>query len=228
MNCFILMGQSNMAGRGKLGDVPEIVNPNCYMWRHGAWQPMKEPLHQDSASAGIGLGASFADWLQKRSGAPIGLIPCAEGGTSLDDWQPGGEVYARTVAAARAALEFGDCKGILWHQGEKDCRTPEQVDAYEDKLLYLFNSLFVELSTGRMHVVVGELGSFLLKQPEMRCVRELNQLLRLLPKAHPFIETVSAEFLGSDDGAHFNAGSLREYGLRYAEGWLRCAKRMGT
>jgi hypothetical protein len=54
---FLLIGQSNMAGRGPLDEVPPIVNSDVQMFRDGLWMPASEPLHTDKpAMAGIGRG----------------------------------------------------------------------------------------------------------------------------------------------------------------------------
>ena len=47
---YLLIGQSNMAGRGTIGDVPPIDNKNCLMLRMGRWQKMSEPINPDRAS----------------------------------------------------------------------------------------------------------------------------------------------------------------------------------
>ena len=61
LNIFLLIGQSNMAGRGKLDDVSELVHPDLFMFRAGQWLPAAEPLHTDKPRiAGVGLGMSFA------------------------------------------------------------------------------------------------------------------------------------------------------------------------
>lgn len=35
MKSFLLIGQSNMAGRGDFGEVPDIKNKKCFMLRNG-------------------------------------------------------------------------------------------------------------------------------------------------------------------------------------------------
>ena len=79
---FLLVGQSNMAGRGDLTPENAITAPDCFMLRMGRWQPMSEPINVDRAVAegavprsGANLAASFAAQLQKETGAKIGLIP---------------------------------------------------------------------------------------------------------------------------------------------------------
>ena len=46
---YLLIGQSNMAGRGDIGSVPPIQNKNCLMLRMGRWQKMSEPINPDRA-----------------------------------------------------------------------------------------------------------------------------------------------------------------------------------
>ena len=71
MKSFLMMGQSNMAGRGDVNAVPPIRNPKCSMLRNGRWQPMGEPINPDRRvfgefHCGVGLAASFADEYAKH------------------------------------------------------------------------------------------------------------------------------------------------------------------
>ena len=73
---------------------------------------------------GAGLGLPFALEMVKRTGVPIGLLPCAHGGTSMDQWSPalkdkgGDSLYGAMVR--RVKLAGGKVKGVLWYQGESD------------------------------------------------------------------------------------------------------------
>ena len=79
-----MIGQSNMAGRGFLSDVPAIYNENIQMLRNGRWQMMAEPVNYDKPVAGVSLAGSFAAmWAMEHPCEKIGLIPCAEGGSSI-------------------------------------------------------------------------------------------------------------------------------------------------
>jgi hypothetical protein len=54
---FLLIGQSNMAGRGIIDEVPAIDDPNILMFRDGEWVTAREPLHTDKPErTGIGIG----------------------------------------------------------------------------------------------------------------------------------------------------------------------------
>ena len=69
---FLMIGQSNMAGRGDFGEVEPISNPMCYMLRMDRWQRMSEPINPDRAifdtefHSGVNLAASFADRFAKH------------------------------------------------------------------------------------------------------------------------------------------------------------------
>lgn len=105
LNSFLLIGQSNMAGRGPLNEVEPIINHEILMFRSGQWRVAEEPVHNDKPDlAGVGLCMSFAETLQKRFNKQIGLIPGAVGGTSLDEWQKGGELYSNAVNETLKAL----------------------------------------------------------------------------------------------------------------------------
>ena len=45
MKSVLLIGQSNMAGRGFLNEAAPIYNENIFMLRNGRWQMMTEPIH---------------------------------------------------------------------------------------------------------------------------------------------------------------------------------------
>ena len=50
---FLLIGQSNMAGRGEFADVEPIQNENCYMLRMGRWQKMADKSTSTRTSSSV-------------------------------------------------------------------------------------------------------------------------------------------------------------------------------
>ena len=54
LDIAILAGQSNMAGRGPVNTAEEIYDDRILVRKHNCWEVMKEPIHNDSGSAGIG------------------------------------------------------------------------------------------------------------------------------------------------------------------------------
>ncbi len=158
---FLMVGQSNMAGRGDMGDVDPIDNEKCVMFRMGMWQPMTEPVNIDKTSKaefapGISLASSFADELQRHTGKKIGLIPCAYGGSSIEQWQPGEALYDNAVFTAKLALRRATLGGIIWHQGESNCSNFNYGD-YKAKFLRTMNGLRSELSAEELPLILGEI-----------------------------------------------------------------------
>src|SRR5947208_10691890 len=79
---FLLVGQSNMAGRGTVEAQDKTPHPRVLMLnKEGAWVPAIDPLHFDKSAAGVGLGKTFATlYAEAHPGITVGLIPCAVGG----------------------------------------------------------------------------------------------------------------------------------------------------
>lgn len=226
---FLLIGQSNMAGRGQLEEVPPLSHEHIRMFRDGEWRPAREPLHRDKPEiAGVGLGMSFAfAQVERDPRARIGLLPCAVGGTRLERWVPGADLYRQAVTVARQALPSGRLRGILWHQGEGDASELERATTYGARLAGMVEALRRDLHAPEAPFVAGELGTFLSRRepplPHWECV---NEQIRALCDRLPRFACAGAEGLSDNgDALHFNSASLREFGRRYALEFERLARR---
>ena len=227
-DAFLMIGQSNMAGRGDFGEVPEIKNPLCLMQRNGRWQPMSEPINPDRAvfgislHSGVGLAASFADCYAKHFNRPVGLIPCADGGTSIADWQPEGALYENAMNCVRLAKRNSNIKGILWHQGENDCLSMDAMRAYPRLFYRFFDSLLADIGITNLPIIVGELPRGIADKFHLEGREKIfNEYLPTLLKKYPNSALVSSEGLSlKADGIHFNSLSQREFGERYFEKYL--------
>jgi len=225
MKSVLLLGQSNMAGRGFLEDVPPIYNERVKMLRNGRWQMMAEPIHFDRHIAGVGPGASFAEaWTEDHPDETLGLIPCAEGGSSMDEWSPDSVLTRHAISEAKFAMETGEIIGILWHQGENDSYG-ERYKSYEDKLLALFDHLREALGTPDMPIIIGELGHYLGEAGFGKSAEEYKKINSILDKVA--LEQKNCYFVTSEgltanpDGIHMDAVSQRKFGLRYYEAFSK-------
>lgn len=220
MDSFLMIGQSNMAGRGRLEDVSPIENNNLFMLRNGRWQPMHEPVNFDRPYSGVGPAVSFADAYEKYYGRAAGLIPCADGGTSLKDWEIGGQLYRNAVCQTRLAQSVSAVRGILWHQGESDSREMADAESYSARFTEMITQLRKDCGLEDVPLIMGELGGFLAEDPRKRhpyfltVNRGIHQAAGLLPHC----AVAGAEGLESNgDFLHFHAMSQREFGVRYFE-----------
>lgn len=230
---FLLIGQSNMAGRGAVTPADKVPNPRVLMLNQaGEWVPAVDPLHFDKPkAAGVGLGRTFAAEVAAATpGVTIGLIPCAVGGSPIDMWKPGAFYNATqshpwddALRRAKQALQSGTLKGILWHQGESDSST-ELAPAYSDKLDDLIARLRRELDAPAVPFIAGQLGVFA-ERPWNDAKKQVDRALRELPQRVKHTAFVSAEGLQhKGDKTHFDADSYREFGRRYAAAYLKLVR----
>ncbi|WP_254512535.1 sialate O-acetylesterase [Anatilimnocola floriformis] len=228
---FLLVGQSNMAGRGKVEDEDKRPDPRVLaLNKAGEWVPAVDPIHFDKGAAGVGLGKSFGLQIAEANpGITIGLIPCAVGGSPIDSWKPG-EFYKPTnshpwddaIKRAKLAVEKGTLKGILWHQGESDSNA-KLAPTYDAKLQDLVKRFRAELGSD-VPFLVGQIGQFE-DVPWDEYNRQVDQAHQNLSKHVVNAAYVSAAGLKhKGDKVHFDSASLREFGKRYAEAFTKLTK----
>lgn len=220
LDIYLLIGQSNMAGRGNLEEVSEIIDDRILIYRDDKWQAAKEPLHQDNPElAGIGLAMSFAlESLKHKPNTSIGLIPCAKGWTSIKEWKHKSPLYNKTIKVTKMAMKAGTVKGILWHQGESDTLNLDDAKNYGNRLKKLILNLRNDIKMGNTPFISGELADFLKIIPEFLFVDIINNQIQNLKRSVKNYDCVSVNGLESkSDHLHFNSKSLRQLGVRYAE-----------
>ncbi|MGG7178489.1 sialate O-acetylesterase [Clostridium paraputrificum] len=217
----LMLGQSNMAGRGFINEVPPIYNERIQMLRNGRWQMMTEPINYDRPVSGISLAASFSEaWCCKNQDDIIGLIPCAEGGSSIDEWAVDKVLFRHAINEAKFAIQSSELVGVLWHQGESDSHNGNY-KVYYEKLLLIIEALRKELNAPNIPVIIGGLPDFLGKEGFGKSCTEytlINQELEKFAIEQDNCYFVTASGLTSNpDGIHINAISQRKFGLRYFE-----------
>lgn len=231
MKVFLMLGQSNMAGRGDPREVEPLYAKHAFVLRNGKWQPMTEPLNVDrpicfegkmGTNSGIGPAASFARAYADFYNEDIGLVPCAEGGSSLDDWTPGGQLFLNALYQAKLAANVGELTGILWHQGEAECSDQMRAETYKERFLNIMNELQKSLGT-RLDIVVGEIGGFFKEHPgKPQYIDTVNKALNELAATEPNIAAVSSAGLEDrGDKLHFSAAAQREFGRRYFKSYRK-------
>ncbi|SEO17619.1 protein of unknown function [bacterium A37T11] len=229
---FLLIGQSNMAGRGALDTTAQPVNTHIFKFsKENKWVPATDPLHFDKPGAGVGPGLAFAQEISKEDpDDEIGLIPCAVGGTSISKWQKEAydtvtktHPYEDAIQRVRLALKDGTLKGILWHQGEGDSGKDRYLQ-YEARFDSLYNNLKKDLGLNidTIPFIVGELGPFYISKQPRNQGQEIDSVLHSIANKRPNMACVSAAGLQHrGDTLHFNTASARELGRRYAQAYER-------
>jgi hypothetical protein len=229
LQLFLLIGQSNMAGRGVVEAQDREPIRNVYaLGQDLTWRAALDPLHFDKPDiVGVGIGRSFAKRVaEQRPGVSIGLIPCAFGGTSLNEWSPGGKLFQDAVRRTKAAMKAGKLHGILWHQGEADSADTKLASTYRERFSKMIAALRSELDAAAVPVIVGGLGEFLPDrkgnpQPFSKVVNEQLAGVPEVARRSAFVSSSGLKHKG--DEVHFDSASLREFGRRYADAYLKLA-----
>lgn len=220
---FLLVGQSNMAGRGKVEPQDKQPHPRVLMLnKSGKWVPAVAPMHFDKPIAGVGLGRTFGiEYAKANPNVTVGLIPCAKGGSPISSWEVGGyhrqtksHPYDESVKRARVALKSGTLKGILWHQGESDSKEG-LAEVYAGKLHELIGRFRKTLNAENVPFIAGQMGQF--------AERPWNDFKKVVDAAHQDLpqHVKQAAFVNSNglkhkgDEVHFDSASFREFGKRY-------------
>ena len=226
MHIFLLAGQSNMAGRGEVQETDRTPHPRVFVLNENdEWVVATEPVHFDKPQrVGVGPGLALAKEIAERNpDIRVGLVPTAVGGSGIQTWTPGGYheqtgfyPWDDAVRRLRVAMQSGELKAILWHQGEGDSGM-DAAKLYEARLHDLIRRFREVAGDDQLPVIIGQLGQF----------KEWSDGRRLVNAAHESVPKhfERTRFVTSDglthigDGTHFDAASARELGHRYAEAY---------
>ena len=217
-----------MAGRGIPSEVSPILNNRILVMRNGRWRPMYTPVNPDRSTSGVNLAESFADLYSREKQVDVGIIPCADGGTSLDQWVEGGLLFDHACYMAELAARTSTIVAVLWHQGESDC-FDHLYPNYKEKLSNIIAAFKKRLGLYDVPFILGGLGDFLADctiAPECKNYTHINSALMELANDSKRIGFVPATGLTSNpDKLHFSAAALREFGTRYYAEFLRLEKK---
>lgn len=222
MHSFLLIGQSNMGGRGFLDEAPEINSDKIYTLINGRWQAMFRPINHDRRTSGFNLAESFAENYVKKFDKDIGLICCADGGTCLDQWDKGSFLFDNAVNNAKLAMRTSTIVGVLWHQGESDC-SEEKYPLYKEHFERIMNDFRSELNLFDVPFILGGLGDYLAdhENPIFKNYVHINAALEKIAEDNEYTAFASAKgLLGNPDNMHFSAPALYEFGHRYFDAFL--------
>ncbi|MDP4187616.1 MAG: sialate O-acetylesterase [Bacteroidota bacterium] len=225
LDVFLLIGQSNMAGRAEIEpqDKDSLKNVFLFTGISGKeWEKAANPLNKYStvrkslSMQKLGPGYTFARQMAKAlKGKQIGLVVNAKGGTSISEWKPGATLYNEAVKRAKMAMRYGTLKGIIWHQGESDVA---KTDTYLKDIAELIQSLRTDLGNPDLPFVAGQLSEDNTER------HAFNEMIIQLPSRVSHTGVITTEGTKTMEGTHFNSASQRLIGERYAKEMLKLLK----
>jgi hypothetical protein len=212
---LITAGQSNAANSGKPPLAP--TDPRVSAYGPGGWQPAADP--QPIATGGGGTPwPVLGDLLAERLDIPIGFISVGWGGTRVDQWLPGLNLYPR-LRDALAVVEPNGARAVLWHQGEADASTGTPAPTYAERLSLVIagsrRDAGYDLPWGVALVSFlpgGDAERMAAVVAGQRSVIDSDPLVFEGPNTD---DLVGEEW--RHDGIHFNEAGLREHARRWSE-----------
>lgn len=215
MDIYLLIGQSNMAGRAEMAgsDTDTLKNVFLYTGIPGKeWEKAANPLNKYSSirkklsMQKMGPGYHFAKKMSKGEN-PLGLVVNAKGGTNIGLWKPGSEFYIEAIRRTKEAMKYGNLKGILWHQGEANASKYQE---YTPKIVALIEAFRADFELPNLPFVVGQLSE---DKPSRT---NFNKMILQLPSAISNVGVATTEKTSTIDSTHFDSKSQRLLGERYA------------
>lgn len=227
---YILAGQSNMAGRGKVEPNDTIPDSRIFtINKEGELILAKEPLHfYEPTMKGLDCGQSFGKELLKHIPDRISVlvIPAAVGGSSIGQWINDSTFRKVTLLTnfkekVEIGKKYGTIKGILWHQGENDATSQETIDIYDKQLQKLFTLFRNEINNSELPILIGELGSFSKSDDNWQAI---NSKIEKYIKTDPNLYLIKTNDLkDKGDRIHFDSEGQREIGKRFAEKFIEAS-----
>ncbi|OMO78830.1 hypothetical protein CCACVL1_14060 [Corchorus capsularis] len=219
-----------MAGRGGVADakwdgrVPAECHPNPSILRLTAnltWEEARDPLHadiDDSRICGVGPGMAFANEVRTHGSGigVVGLVPCAVGGTSINQWARGSGLYNQLVRRGTESVKNGGAiRAILWYQGESDTSSKQDAETYKGKLEKLIQDLRSDLNLPSLPFIQVALASG--EGEYVETVRKAQLEMKKLPN----VKCVDAKGLPlKADNLHLTTASEVKVGLMLAHAFL--------
>lgn len=161
---FVVAGQSNASGRGDNNQSYSHATLRATLFGNDdVWKNLTDPHDRnsgqiDAVSSDALAGGSFppllATYFLENEGVPVAFIPVAMGGTEIESWVPGGDLYNSMERRVNAV--GGNIKAVLWFQGESDSSLAES-SGYVDQLNELVDSIATDFNGAK--TVIGMLGS---------------------------------------------------------------------
>ena len=237
LRVFIFAGQSNMVGSdSKAADIKrfppfagldkpqEKVRFSYNIGREekltsGGWVAL-QPV-----DGVVGPELSFARRVSQGTKAPIAIIKCAAGGTTLGaDWNPdapsGFKLYPLALQLIQSSLAELDRKrvpyrieGFMWHQGENDMFDDKFRPDYGKNLSNFLTCWRRDLKTPDLKFYLGELctktiwgmdnrGNMDAIRAGQQAVTATDALAEYIPTSHDAVE------IGGGEGLHYHYGTL--------------------
>ena len=247
---FVLAGQSNMRGMGRINQAPAAWRPLEGVWFDdtvpGAPESFSGTWGEMAAADGdLGPELSFAAMMRKAyPHERIAIVKVSQGGTGLPYWRNPGEgghdtLMARidltrdwlNAALAANEIPYWHYGGFFWMQGENEANSIESVaEAYAGDFADLVDMVRTRTGVAELPVVLGRISSRLdpyaddpgpAQQPQLDQVRAGQVSWAENDAKGGWVDTDDLPLI---DNWHFGSGGQIRLGRRFAGAWFDVAE----
>lgn len=211
--------------------IPEQFAPFTLKSQHPEYtdERIREIIAAKIAVGGIDSSYFFARKLYAETKVPIGLIPCATGG-SLSIWNPAERAHNRYgFLLHHIESAGGRIKGMLFFQGEQDAIFGDEretvtkpslispVSTYGDRFVEFCEALRKDVDNPELPVLFAQICRHHNSPPGRDRFWEIvREQQRLIPERLAHSHCISAVDLDVMDGLHLDYESHRRHGERMA------------
>lgn len=244
---WMLGGQSNMQGVGRLCDALKPHPMVRAMYMNDEWDIAKDPIHvlDDSvdvvhsglenpnvthvrmpniSAVGVGPGIGFAQEMLRKTGVPQGLLACAHGGTSMTQWNPAlKRLGSRSLYGAmlrRFVKSGGKVAGMIWYQGENDTHSSDEVKQYTGRMKRLVSAVRRDFRQPQSPWVIAQLAGICGNPSGAAFWNQIQEQQRCLPRQIKNLLTVPTIDLALEDTGHVAGREMPRLGCRMAQAML--------
>lgn len=181
------------------------------------------------ANKGASPGIPFATMYDSALHVPVGLIPCAHGGTTMAQWSPHyaepGQPSLYNAVIERVQSIGGAVAGMLWYQGESDAMILEAAHQYKDNMISFIQAIRSDLRHPTLPIIYCQIGCCVSDETPVgwNVVRESQR--QISESNIENLAMVAAIDTALDDWIHVSRSGLMTIGRRMAE--LAIAMKLG-
>ncbi|MDD2765091.1 MAG: sialate O-acetylesterase, partial [Opitutaceae bacterium] len=186
-----------------------------------AWKNMSEGEKKKPANT-VGPDWSFAESIVAATGHDVGLLPCALGATTMEDWNPANRdqgarsLYGNMIE--RIKMVGGRVKGVLWYQGEGETGSQATIDGFQTAFLNLVDSIRRDTGIPDLPFIYIQLSRFCVENQDSAAGWEaIREKQRSIVSMRKNLWVVPAIDLPLDDFIHIGASGQERLGKRLAE-----------
>lgn len=220
---YLLAGQSNMMGKGKISEIPANYRQT----------PSNVKFYYQGREKGLGQFAYFGPEVgfahEVARAFPNDqhiIIKQAATGSTIERWLPGQALYKGLLRQVGFSLpEEHDKKiaAIIWMQGESDARSASLAGQYGGRLNRLIQALRTDLNSPNSLFILGQINP---EDLAFSKVAQVQASQRQVQQSSSNTILVSTDGLGKMyDHVHYNAQGQLELGKRFAKAYIEQARK---